>query len=58
MMSISDFCVVEVGTHPAPFYVDKNNPSLKVCSRHKAQYEERKEEFGPFDWELQKGVGI
>lgn len=44
------FCDVEVGTHPPPYWKD-NNSGLVVCTRHKAQYEERADEFGPYDWE-------
>lgn len=43
-------CDVEVGTHPPPFYKDKNS-RLIVCSRHKARYEENADIYGPFDWE-------
>ena len=43
-------CVVEVGVHPGPCWTDKNS-GLVVCTRHRAQYEERADEFGPFDWE-------
>jgi hypothetical protein len=47
-----DTCVVEVGTHPGPFWRDRNSATpFVVCSRHRAQYEERADEFGPFDWE-------
>lgn len=45
-----DVCVVEVGFHPGPFWVNANAPSMVVCSRHRLQYEEREDEFGPFDW--------
>lgn len=48
-------CDVEVGTHDEPYYADKNS-SLIVCARHKGQYDERKEEFGPYDWELLEAV--
>lgn len=44
-------CDVEVGTHPPPYHKDKNSGVI-VCSRHKSQYEEREDEFGPFDWEV------
>lgn len=50
-------CVVEVGMHPGPCWTDKNT-GLVVCSRHKAQYEERAEEFGPFDWEPRAEVTV
>lgn len=43
-------CVVEVGRHPGPFWKDRNS-GIVVCSRHRSQYEERANEFGPFDWE-------
>ena len=43
-------CVVEVGTHPGPFWKDRNS-GMVVCTRHRAQYEERAAEFGPFDWQ-------
>lgn len=42
-------CVVEVGRHPGPNWLDRNS-GIVVCSRHRAQYEERADEFGPFDW--------
>lgn len=40
-------CDVEVGVHPEPFWYDPTK-DLQVCSRHKAHYEERADEFGPF----------
>ncbi len=45
-----DVCVVQVGVHPRPCWRDKNS-GLVVCSRHRSHYEERANEFGPFDWE-------
>lgn len=42
-------CVVEVGRHPGPFWKERNS-GITVCSRHRSQYEERADEFGPFDW--------
>jgi hypothetical protein len=45
-------CDVEVGIHPGPFWIGQEG-KLKVCNRHKAQYEERADEFGPFDWQPQ-----
>lgn len=50
-------CVVQVGIHPGPYWRDTNS-GLVVCSRHRTQYEERADEFGPFDWERQpRAVG-
>lgn len=43
-------CDVEVGIHPGPFWYDPDK-DLQVCSRHKDHYEERDDEFGPFNWE-------
>lgn len=43
-----DICDVEVGTHPGPYWKDKNS-SLIVCNRHRTQYD--MSEFGPKDWE-------
>lgn len=46
-----DVCVVEVGVHPRPYWVDVNgHVDGPVCSRHRSQFEERADEFGPFDW--------
>lgn len=42
-------CIVKVGMHTGYIWKDKNS-SLVVCGRHKDQYEERAEDFGPFDW--------
>lgn len=45
-------CVVDVG-HPADtpaVWRDRRNPALAVCDRHRRQYEERVDEFGPFTW--------
>lgn len=42
-------CAVEVGTHPGPYWRDRTDGMI-VCSRHKAQYDERPD-LGPFDWE-------
>ena len=45
-------CAVQVGVHPGPFWRDRNRSAdWQVCSRHRAHYEERADEFGPFDWE-------
>lgn len=49
---INPNCDVEVGVHPGPFWVGRGG-SLKACDRHRKQFEEREDEFGPFDWELQ-----
>lgn len=43
-------CDIEVGIHPGPYFKEKDT-SIKACSRHRSQLEEREEEFGPFDWE-------
>lgn len=43
-------CDVEVGLHSDLLWLDKNS-ALVVCTRHRKQYEERADEFGPFDWE-------
>lgn len=45
-------CDVKVGTHPPPFWKDGNS-KLQVCDRHRKQFEEREDEFGPFNWEEQ-----
>lgn len=45
-----DRCVVEVGTHPGPYWKCKKT-GLRVCDRHKTQYEEREGDLGYFDWE-------
>jgi len=42
-------CDIEVGVHPSPFWVDKKS-GLKVCSRHKEQYQEREGRSGGFLW--------
>jgi len=44
-------CVVEVG-HPAGTpadWVDLNQPTFKVCDRHRRQYDERPD-LGPYVW--------
>ncbi len=43
-------CQVEVGFHPPPYFEDKAL-GLIVCSRHKAQFEERYGTLGPYNWE-------
>lgn len=46
-------CVVEVGTHVAPWWLEKKSGQV-YCARHRMQMEERVEEFGPYDWELRQ----
>jgi len=48
-----DTCIIELPMHvgTAATWMDKNNPKIKVCDRHHQQYNEREDEFGPFDWE-------
>lgn len=53
MMAEHEKCDVKVGIHPGPFWVDKNG-ELKVCNRHRGHFEERADEFGPFDWKPQE----
>lgn len=48
-MSTHPDCDVQVGVHPAPFWVNRNN-GVRVCDRHRGHFEERADEFGPFDW--------
>lgn len=43
-------CDVKVGTHPGPFWIGRDG-KLRVCDRHRSQYEERADEFGPYDWQ-------
>lgn len=47
-------CVIEVGTHPAPYWIDANGGVAgPVCSRNREHLEERAswdDEFGPYDW--------
>lgn len=40
-------CVIEVGTHPKPYWRDKTSGMI-VCTRHKEQFETSG--YGPFDW--------
>jgi len=47
---IDEICHVRVGTHAGAYY--KAERGLIVCSRHRAQYEEQEDEFGPFNWSL------
>jgi hypothetical protein len=42
-------CKVPVGIHPGPFWINRID-GLAVCDRHRRQFEERTDEFGPFDW--------
>jgi hypothetical protein len=46
-------CAIQLPMHvgtPATWR-DANRPSFTVCDRHRAQYEERADEFGPYAWE-------
>lgn len=43
-------CHVKIGLHIGPFWFDKNS-GLVVCTRHRREYEESVDEYGPFDWE-------
>ncbi len=45
-------CNVETRVHHGPYWL---SGTLLVCSRHKLQYEESAEDFGPFNWKLQEG---
>jgi hypothetical protein len=50
-MATDQRCVVRVGSHPGPFWRDLTRPDgWQVCSRHRSQFEERDDEFGPFEW--------
>lgn len=51
MKDPTGICVVEVGVHPPPHWVDANgNLTGPVCTRHRGHFEERADEFGPFAW--------
>jgi hypothetical protein len=46
-------CAIKLPSHvgtPAT-WADANHPQWYVCDRHRRQYEERADEFGPFAWE-------
>ncbi len=55
-MALHPDCDVEVGSHDAPFWesTDWDGSKLKVCTRHRHQFEERADEFGPFNWKRQE----
>lgn len=49
-MAIEPQCVVEVGTHEAPYWRAKISPDMIVCDRHKKQYE-TDERYAAMLWE-------
>lgn len=51
-MATDPRCDIGVGVHPGHFWIDRTK-NLRVCQRHRLQFEERADEFGPFAWERQ-----
>lgn len=54
-MATDPRCDVQVGVHPGPFWVSKDG--LRVCDRHRQHFNERVDEFGPYNWKPQPEEG-